>query len=98
MHVVIPPVTKIVEDYDISFSNGAMVSITVDTVAGDTFVLGDRFLKIRLESKPLKTNPKVMVPARDITISLEHVMVLEHQEREVVELTPEQLMGLSKQP
>lgn len=96
MLVVTPEIKKIVEDYDVVFESGMMMPITIDITAGDTVKRDDVSLQVRLVAKPSPNNPKKILPAEDILIFLNHVVSIQHREREVTERSPEETLEWQK--
>ena len=90
MEIQVPEVTKILNDYDIIFSSGMVLPITVDLALGDSVTVTENIMSFHITSKPSSNDPSVMLPAEETTIFLRHVISIQHRRREVVELTKEQ--------
>lgn len=85
------PVEKhTVEDYDIVFSSGMMMPITVDITAGDTIAFNDNFCLVHLVPKPSKADPEKLLSAEDVTVFMKHVVSIQHRKREVAQLTTQE--------
>ena len=91
-----PDTKKIVHDYDIVSVHGMMLPITIDLEAGDTVEHTSETIKFYLSKKPSIHDPSKILPAEDITVMKIHVFSVQHREREVLELTPEQKFEWSK--
>ena len=90
MIVNTPESTYIVEDYDFIFHSGMTLPVTVNERGGDSIQFSDTAVLIHLASTPSMNDPKVTLPARDVTIYRTHLAFYEHRSREVIELAPEQ--------
>jgi hypothetical protein len=90
MLVNTPDEVKVVDDYDITFQSGFGMPLTVDIEAGDTITFSDDAILVKLASKPSSTNSTKMLPQEDITIFTKHIVAVQHRERRVTVLTPEQ--------
>lgn len=90
MIVNAPEVKRLVDEYDFMFVSGMMMPVTVDVEAGDRAVFSDDRILIRLTAKPSLNDPEKKFPAENITIFTKHLLSLQHREREIVDLTPEQ--------
>jgi hypothetical protein len=90
MRVEAPEVKKIVDDYDLVFSSGMMLPVTLDKSAGDTIEFDKDVITFRLTAKPSINDPDITLPAEDITVFTKHLVTVQHRTREVRELTPEQ--------
>ena len=87
---------RMVQDYDILLENGMMLPITIDRAAGDTVEFIGDIIQFTLVPKPSMNDPTKMLPAEDITVFKPHVLSIQHREREIVSLTPEQKYQLSQ--
>ena len=96
MEVITTQKTFILHDYDIVFSNGMMMPITVNLDLGDTIEIGDTRLIAHLTAKPSLSDIKKNLPAEDITIFLSQVVSIQHRERSVLELTPNEKVEWAK--
>ena len=90
MYVETPLVKHSVSDYDIIFDSGMILPITIDLSAGDTISFSDQAILIHLAPKPSVNDPDKLLPSKDITIFTPHIVSIEHSQREVTELTPEE--------
>jgi hypothetical protein len=89
--IVNTPETKyLVDDYDFTFMNGMMLPVTVNERVGDTIQFFDTAVVVHLAAKPSMNDPKIALPAEDITIYKTHLATQQHRIREVVALAPEQ--------
>ena len=96
MIIETPPKTKLIDDYDIVFSSGMMIPISVDLAAGDTIDFNNLTIKVHLTSKPSLNDPMKSLLAEDMTFFMAHVVSIQHRVREVIELTPEQQFEWTK--
>lgn len=85
MRVETPEVKRILEDYDIVFSSGAMIPITIDSSKGDTISIDGPEIRVVLTSKPSQIKPNTFLPAEDIIIFKQHILTVQHRTREVIE-------------
>lgn len=81
-----------VEDFDITFSNGLLMSFSVakdlgDSVDWDTAPMA---VKFHFAEKPSPTNPEAKHPAEDITVLMQHVITITHRTRLVTPPTREE--------
>lgn len=83
-------VSKVVFDYDIIFSMGPGMALTIDPEAGDTIEQTTGQILVHLAEKPSPNDPDKTLPAEDTTIFLAHVIAIQRRERVVVEPTPEE--------
>jgi hypothetical protein len=90
MLVQSPTVKHLVDQYDIFFDSGAVMPVTVDTEAGDSMNVSDKFLLFTLSAKPSLSNPENLLPAEDVTVFLPHVISIQHRQVERVEPNPDQ--------
>lgn len=90
MRIEFPEVKKTVEDYDILFTNGYLMPLTLDASLGDTIFFNDKMIKITLAARPIQSDPDKSTPAEDITVFMANVLSIRHCVREVVEPTPEE--------
>ena len=83
---------RIVTDYDITFTNGLCVSVTVDLDAGDIVDYTHTPLAtiFRLSEKPSPTDPRTTLPSEEITIYIGHVLTIQSHKRTINPLSPEQ--------
>jgi hypothetical protein len=89
---IVPSDPKVVTvtDYDLTFANGLMVPLTVDTEAGDSVEFGDRTVTFQFAPKQSMANPDTMTQAHEITVFLDQVIMVSKRNRQVTQLTPEQ--------
>ena len=90
MILTTPEVKHLVLDYDIVFSSGMVLPLTIDEKAGDVITIGDKYIEVFMSAKPSMNDPKKTIPAESMTLFLQHVVSIQHRQREVVELSPEQ--------
>jgi hypothetical protein len=90
MRLETPLVKKLVNDYDVVFTSGVSMALTVDLEAGDTIDLGEKTILVHLTAKPSPADPDTLLAAEDITIFVGHVLSIQRREREITQLTPDQ--------
>jgi hypothetical protein len=90
MLIETPIVLKTLHDYDILFDSGMMIPITVDLASGDTISFNDLTITVQLTAKPSLNDPAKVLPAEDITIFNSHIVSIQHRQREIQELSPEE--------
>jgi hypothetical protein len=90
MIVSTPEIKKTIEDYDIIFSSGMAMPVSMDPALGDTVSFGEATIEFDLVPKPSINDPEKMLPGEKITIFKSHVISIQHRKREVIELSPEQ--------
>lgn len=89
--IVNTPETKyVVDDYDFIFHSGMALPVTVNERGGDFIQFLDGSIVIHIAPSPSMNDPKVTLPARDVTIYRTHLAFYEHRNRDVVGLAPEQ--------
>lgn len=81
---------KILIDFDVTMSFGAILPITIDESLGDRFYVTKDTLNFEIAAKPSQADPEVNTPAENITVYTSHIACIQRREREVIELTPEQ--------
>jgi len=94
IHPVLEP--KIITDYDITFDNGLFTTISIcesdgDTVDRDTSPLAMLFY---LAPKPSVSDPSVKMPAENVVVFLNSVVMLAHRQREILPANPDQQQNL----
>lgn len=74
-----------VEDYDFQFANGLLYSISVAKTLGDTIDLQQAPLAtiFHLAEKPSPADPEAKVPSEDITVLMNHVIMVARRTRTV---------------
>jgi hypothetical protein len=90
MYIPTPDVLKILVDYDIVFSSGIMLPVTLDATLGDTIEDRGDTLFINLTAKPSLSDSSKTLPAEEITVFKAQVVSIQKRTREVVQLNPEQ--------
>ena len=90
MIVNTPESKYLVDDYDFYFVNGMMMPFAINERVGDTIQFFAEAVVIHLAAKPSMNDPKITLPAEDITIFKTHLATQHHRIREVVALAPEQ--------
>lgn len=96
MIIETPEVKRFLDDYDILFSSGLMMPVTVDLSKGDSISFDDKAILVHLSSKPSQLNPDKTLPAEDITIFTPHILSIQHRVREVVDLSPNEQASYQK--
>lgn len=83
---------RIVDDYDLLFSNGMLMPLTIDKDAGDEIDTDTTplVIKIKLASKASPTDPSQRSSQEVITVFVSHLISITHRTREVLPPTPEQ--------
>ena len=90
MLVNTPETKHVVDDYDFIFHSGMVLPVTVSEKTGDSITFFDTHVVIRIAETPSMNDPRVTLPARDITVYKTHLASYEHRTREVADLAPEQ--------
>lgn len=87
------PPTRVVVDYDFTFTSGGVLPITVDEAAGDSvsFQSSPVAVVITLAAKPSPVNPDLVLPEEEITIFQSHLLAIQKRSRVVQDLTQAQL-------
>jgi len=85
-----PAPAKLLQEFEITYINGAIMSITLDLVAGDSYELGPNLSVFKSVAKPSWTRPNVTTPAKEVTVVVSNVLCIEHEVRTVEDPTPEQ--------
>ena len=82
----------LVEDLDFTFSNGFMMTLTVDPAAGDycKFDPSSPVVLIHMTEKESLSDPAGKTPPEDITIMLANILCIQHRIRAVEDPTAEQ--------
>jgi hypothetical protein len=86
-----PP--KLVEDWNFTFVNGFLLSISVDAAQGDTVIQDPeaRTIEFYIEERPSLVDPEVAAFGKEhITIYLPNVLSLSRRMRAIQDATPEQ--------
>lgn len=96
MRIETPQVIHSQEDYDITFSSGGSISLTIDPAKGDTIVFGDKLTIITLTAKSTLSDLETTLPAETITIYTSHIVAVRHISRKTIALTPEERFELTK--
>jgi hypothetical protein len=92
------PTPRLIEEYDIRFVNGDIMSVAVDKTAGDTidFDASPLAVQIRLVAKSSPTNPEVVMRAEDHTVFVSHILSITKKTKQVIPLTTEQQLEWQK--
>ena len=96
MIVTTPDETRTLDDWDITFASGMVLPLTLDAKAGDTISFTDNEIQVKLVAKPNVSDPNKLLPAEDVTIYKAHVATVQHRERTITELTPEEKLAWQK--
>lgn len=75
-----------VDDYDFHFANGATMSFTIAEALGDTINLKEAdglAIKLHFAEKAGTIDPDSKTPAEDITVLMQHVILVAHRQRTV---------------
>lgn len=91
-----PEVKKILDDYDFFFESGMSMSVTLDFALGDSIKYNDLTVVITKIARPNPNNPAQIIPAEDTTLFINHIISVQHRQREVVEFTPEEKQAWAK--
>ena len=86
------PEPRVVDCYDVTFSTGLFMSVTVDKEAGDTvdWTTSPMTVIFHLTEKPSITDPDTKLPAEDLTIFIPHVLAIQHRTQTNLKPTTEQ--------
>ena len=79
------PEPYLVDDYDFSFTNGLSMSFSVAKDLGDTvdFDTSPMAVQFHFTGKPTSSDPDVHLPDEDVTILMQHVLLVSHRSRKV---------------
>lgn len=81
----------LVDDYEICFTAGFVVPITIDRQAGDSVDFNSDPLAIKVYKAPKATiDSDFKTPAESTTYFYQHIASITHRQREVTPATPEQ--------
>ena len=86
------PVPVQYEDYDVTFTNGLMMSFSVAKDLGDTVDFDDSPMAVRFyfAEKPMPTDQNAKTVPEDITVLMQHVLTISHRSRTVMPPTQEE--------
>lgn len=86
----------LVDEYDLTFSNGLFMSVTVDKVTGDTVDFDTSPLTVifHLSPKVSPTDHVTIIPAEIITIFVDKLLSIQHRSRIITPPTLEQQEAL----
>lgn len=96
MKISHPENLRTVDDYDITFTSGQIMTFTVDKVMGDVIRFEPEGVVIELKAKPSAADPTSLLPAEEITLYLRHIICVQHRSREVRDLTPDERVERAK--
>jgi hypothetical protein len=83
---------RILDEFDLMFSSGILLPITIDKDAGDTVDMSNADYAIfNITAKPASNNPDTLLPAEEITVFLRHVISVTHRVREILPANPDQV-------
>lgn len=79
------PEPYLVDDYDFHFSSGLTMSFSIAKDLGDTidFDTSPMAVQLHFAEKPSTTDPDATVPPEDITVLMQHVLLVAHRTRTV---------------
>ena len=72
---------RLVEDWEITYSNGSALAVTLDSTLGDSITVGTAFAEFHLSEKPSHVNPDDVLAAEDLLIPLANVNCLRKRVR-----------------
>ena len=80
------------DDYDITFSNGLLMSFSVAKDLGDSvdFDTSPMAVQFHFAEKISPTDEEAKVPPEDITVLMQHVLTISHRTRTVTPATREE--------
>jgi hypothetical protein len=82
---------KKIDQFDIVFSNGILMPITIDKESGDTVDMSNPLIAIfSFPAKPSAINPDTSIPAEEISIFMAHVFSVTHRIVEIMPPNPDQ--------
>ena len=86
------PQTIVYDDYDVTFSNGLLMSFSVAKDLGDKvdFDTSPMAVRFHFSEKPSPTNPDAKMSPEDITVLMQHVITISHRTRSVTPPTREE--------
>lgn len=91
MIVNTPLHVKTLDYYEILFSNGVVLPVTIDKEGGDVVdFMENHAIRFDLKARPSQTDPDQSFPPEDVTIFTRHVASIKHWTAEVTEPTVEQ--------
>lgn len=80
----------LVEDWEITYSNGSALAVTLNSALGDSVVVGSDFAEFHLSEKPSHVNPDDVLAAEDLIIPLANVNCLRKRVRLLLDPTLEE--------
>ena len=85
-----------VMDYDFAFTNGMRISQSLEPNTGDyAEELADRYI-LHLSEKPSKVDPDELIPAEDVTVFKDQVVVLINRKRMMKLPTEQELFDMKE--
>src|SRR5262245_31333786 len=87
---------RLVDEYDIVFTNGMLLPVTVDKDLGDTIEFDELSVTITRAARPSQFDPDQIVPSEDVTIFQQHILTITHRQRTIMPVLPEQQEQLRK--
>lgn len=72
-----------VEDFNFTFANGVIFPLTLYKGLGDTIDWDANRVRFIIASKPSILNPEHELPPGEVTIMMQHVIMVEHRKRTV---------------
>jgi len=96
MIIQTPEIKRYLDDYDILFTSGFLMPLTIDLAKGDSISFDEKAILVHLSSKPSLIQLDKTLPVEDITIFTAHIISIQHRVREVVELSPEAQLQAQK--
>ena len=86
------PQPVLYDDYDVTFSNGLLMSFTVAKALGDTvdFDTSPMAVQFHFAEKQSPTDEDAKVPPEDITVMMQHVITISHRTRSVTPASREE--------
>lgn len=82
-----------VDDYDFHFASGHTMSFTIARALGDTIdwdTAKPLAVQLHFAEKPSMTDPDIKLKPEDITVHLQHVIVVAHRTRTITPPTHEE--------
>jgi hypothetical protein len=81
---------RIIDDYDVLFTNGHPLPFTVDKAEGDSIEFFDDRIVVSLASRSAPSDSAIKMPPETHTIYKSNILLISHRQRTLYPLSPEQ--------
>lgn len=81
---------RLINDYEILFTNGAGWTLSLDPAAGDNISIGDTEISVFIKGRPSPGDMGFITPDENQTIFKSNILVIIHRARLAIPPTPEQ--------